>query len=62
MPMNGRVNDPNGRIALGPAPAPGDTMYESPPGTFDQPGRYLVICNVTRHFTNDDMYGWVIVQ
>lgn len=30
--------------------------------TFDEPGKYLVICNITSHFENAQMWGWVIVK
>ncbi len=30
--------------------------------TFTAPGRYLVICPITPHFTEGDMYGWVTVR
>jgi hypothetical protein len=62
-PPPGRVNDSNGRLVLGPLNAPpATTNWTSPAGTFDQPGRYLVICNILPHFANFNMYGWVIVK
>jgi hypothetical protein len=57
-----RINDPNGRIALAPPQALVEHTWTTPPGTFDQPGRYLVICTSTPHFVLNKMYGWVIVQ
>lgn len=53
------MNDDTNRIAL----------YEQPCGpalrqvnhTFDEPGRYLVICAFLPHF-NVQMWGWVIVR
>jgi hypothetical protein len=29
---------------------------------FNEPGRYLVLCNIRGHFTSFDMYGWVDVK
>jgi plastocyanin len=49
------VDDEDGRIFLGAPLA--DTSY-----TFDEPGKYLVICNVTPHFEEAQMWGWVIVN
>ena len=57
-----RINDPNGRLALAPAQALVDQTWTTPPGTFDEPGRYLVICTSAPHFVLNRMYGWVIVQ
>jgi plastocyanin len=50
------VLDPTNRLWLQPAPGPTFSF------TFQQPGRYLVICAITRHFVVANMYGWVIVQ
>lgn len=53
------IDDPAERIYLGPAISfSGHTTSF----TFDEPGRYLVICTVTPHFVANDMYGWVIVK
>ncbi len=41
---------------------PNTDSWTTSAGTFDTPGRYLVICNFAPHFVNYDMYGWVIVQ
>lgn len=30
--------------------------------TFDEPGRYLVICAVVPHFVEANMWAWIIVQ
>ena len=49
------VNDPDDRLDLG-APTVDRTV------TFPNPGRYLVICNITPHFQDAKMYGWVIVK
>lgn len=59
VPFNLFIDDPNGRLALG-APVPGP--WTPPANTFDTPGRYLVLCNVTPHFAFFNMYGWVIVK
>ena len=56
-----RINDPNGRLALAPPQALVDHTWVTPPGTFDAPGRYLVICTSAPHFVLNRMYGWVIV-
>jgi hypothetical protein len=37
-------------------------VWTTPPGTFDQPGTYLVICTTQVHFLFAKMYGWVIVK
>lgn len=54
------INDPNNRLAFlstqlcnGGDPAP---TY-----TFNEPGRYFVICAFLPHF-NVQMYGWVVVR
>lgn len=55
------IDDAAGRLALSDfsfAPM----TWTSPPGTFDVPGRYLVICTVVPHFLGANMYGWVIVK
>ncbi len=59
-PSGGLVNDSNNRIVLGPLQVGGS--WTTPVGTFSVPGRYLVICNITSHFFDEDMYGWVIVE
>jgi plastocyanin len=53
------IDEPNGRLFLDPAPAfgpPHSVQY-----TFDEPGRYLVICRVAPHFALK-MYAWVEVK
>jgi plastocyanin len=53
------VNDAEGRIFLGgfnPAMPFTDSF------TFEEPGKYLVICNITPHFEEAQMWGWVIVK
>jgi len=57
------INDPDGRVALSPPLDFSDhQQWTTPGGTFDEPGRYLVICTTLPHFAEADMYGWVIVQ
>lgn len=53
------INDPDGRVGLSPplALAPFEWSF-----TFDEPGRYLVICTTLPHFAEADMFGWVMVQ
>jgi plastocyanin len=48
------VNDPDGRVFLG---GMSDEQV-----TFDEPGKYLVICNVAPHFEEASMWGWVMVK
>jgi plastocyanin len=50
------VLDPTNRQAIQGVPVP-ELYY-----IFDNPGRYLVICAITNHFVNANMYGWVIVR
>ena len=57
---NNRVNDPTNRLFIEGAASPGPR--DVPVSEFDEPGRYLVICNVTGHFETDSMFGWVIVK
>lgn len=55
------IDDPTSRLARGPFSfAPMD--WNSPAGTFDTPGTYLVICTVVPHFTGAKMYAWVTVK
>lgn len=49
------VNDPDDRIFLGGLTA--DAAF-----TFEEPGKYLVICNVAPHFEEAQMWGWVQVN
>jgi plastocyanin len=57
------IDDPVGRVVLGPDPDFfGHVEWTTPAGTFDEPGRYLVICTILPHFAEADMYGWVIVK
>ena len=57
-----RINDPDGRVALGPEQSFAPLQWTTPAGTFDRPGRYFVICTTTPHFVVARMYGWVIVK
>jgi len=55
------INDPLNRVALlGAQPCAGGPTTVS--YTFNEPGRYLIICVFGPHFTDFDMYGWVIVK
>jgi plastocyanin len=51
-----RVNDPTDRFFRGVAANGGTETV-----TFTEPGRYLVICDITSHF-NQNMWGWAIVK
>jgi len=59
---NFRINDPTNRIVLGPPQQLFDQDWTTPSGTFDQPGRYLIICTTVPHFVASKMYGWVTVK
>lgn len=55
------INDQVGLIAvLGDQPCAGGPL--SPSFTFNEPGRYLIICKFLPHFADNDMYGWVRVK
>jgi hypothetical protein len=57
------IDDPVGRIAQGPAFSFAvEQTWVTPAGTFNQPGRYFVMCSFLPHFVANDMYGWVIVR
>ena len=57
------IDDPTNRIAQSPPfQFAIDQTWTTPLGTFNVPGRYLVMCSFLPHFADDDMYGWVIVQ
>ena len=49
------VNDATDRLFLGLLEA--DTSFE-----FNEPGKYLVICNIAPHFEESQMWGWVNVR
>jgi hypothetical protein len=55
------INDPTNRIADGPAPLFAG-QWTTPPGTFDNPGTYLVICKILPHFASAKMYAYVKVH
>jgi plastocyanin len=57
-----RITDANGRIALAPDQSDEEKEWTTPPGTFDQPGKYLVICTTLPHFVENNMYSYVIVK
>ena len=55
------INDPVGRVAvLDAQPCAGGATTLT--FTFNDPGRYLVICTFLPHFQDFDMYGWVTVK
>ena len=56
------IDDPNGRVALAPSQSCDENDWTTPPGTFDEPGRYLVICTTRPHLVDDHMFGWVTVK
>jgi hypothetical protein len=58
------INEDEGLIATGPrvGVAVGTATWTTPAGTFDEPGRYLVLCNFAPHFAEFGMYGWVEVK
>jgi hypothetical protein len=56
------IDDPDGRVTA-PSPISFGPMQWSPPeGTFDEPGRYLVICYVVPHFVFAKMYAYIEVR
>ena len=57
------INEGDGLLAESPVPFSGFQGPWTPDSdTFDTPGRYLVLCNVTPHFAFAKMYGWVNVK
>ncbi len=58
------INESEGLVATGPrvSGSQGTATWPTPAGTFDEPGRYLVLCNFAPHFELFDMYGWVNVK
>jgi plastocyanin len=59
------IDDPDGRIVADNLAASLPLVpfsWTTPAGTFDTPGRYLVICRVFPHFAFSSMYGWVNVK
>lgn len=55
------INDPEGRLALGPGQSCEEQSWTTPPGTFEEPGKYLLICTTTPHF-KVGMWAWVTVR
>jgi hypothetical protein len=53
--------DEEGRIAEGPLNCPSDEVVEWS-YTFEEPGLYLVICQMLPHFVEANMYSWVRVR
>ena len=56
------INDTSNRLAVFNPPCSTNTQTGTVNYTFDQPGRYLVICTFDTHFNIRDMYGWVAVK
>jgi hypothetical protein len=58
------INEDEGLVATGPrvGASTGTATWTTPAGTFDEPGRYLVLCNFAPHFAEFGMYGWVHVK
>jgi hypothetical protein len=58
------IDENDGLVASGPrvGAAQGTASWTTPPGTFDEAGRYLVLCNFSPHFAEFNMYGWVDVK
>ena len=54
----GLIASDNLTTALSFAPS----QWVSPPGTFDTPGKYLVLCWVAPHFFEAHMHGYVTVK
>jgi hypothetical protein len=55
------IDDP-GLLALALDQSFEEKEWTTPPGTFDEPSTYLVICTTLVHFVEAKMYGWVIVK
>ena len=53
------INDATDRKFLGVSPFGPPQPTESV--TFSEPGKYLMICNLTPHFAFAKMYGWITV-
>ncbi|MGH7588730.1 MAG: hypothetical protein ACRELU_09070 [Gemmatimonadota bacterium] len=62
LPFLTRITDDDGLVLRGPDQQFTGFQWTTPPGTFDEPGTYLVICTTVVHFVGSSMYGWVIVQ
>ena len=61
-PFARRITDDDGLVVRGPDQQFTALQWTTPAGTFDEPGKYLVICTTFNHFVIANMYGWVIVQ
>lgn len=61
-PFLRRITDADGLIVRGPDQQFTPLQWTTPGGTFDEPGRYLVICTTLNHFVIANMYAWVIVK
>lgn len=53
------INDPTGRLARAPLNFGPPTAWS---WTFEDPGLYLVICDVLPHFLDAKMYAWIRVK
>jgi plastocyanin len=62
LPALTRITDSTNRLALAPDQTFTEKEWTTPEGTFDEPGKYLVICATTVHFVGANMYMWVIVK
>jgi hypothetical protein len=62
LPALTRITDSTNRLALAPDQTFTEKEWTTPPGTFNEPGRYLVICATTVHFVGANMHMWVIVK
>ena len=62
LPALTRITDSTNRLALAPDQTFTEKEWTTPPGTFDEPGKYLVICATTVHFVGANMCMWVIVK
>jgi hypothetical protein len=56
------IDDPDGRVADRSPMSLGPMQWSPPEGTFDEPGRYLVICYVAPHFLFANMYAYIDVR
>jgi plastocyanin len=54
------IDDDQDRLVVFAQPCAGGPSVVS--YTFQNPGRYLIICVFSPHFVDFDMFGWVIVQ
>jgi plastocyanin len=54
------IDDDQDRLVVFAQPCAGGSSVVS--YTFQDPGRYLIICVFLPHFVDFDMFGWVIIQ